>query len=717
MRKTSSNSNKKVMEEVLSNLFQKGETIKLAPDPPFSSSELKAYEWDINTTINYISEKLDLSQYATLLTQLKVTGSTFISIDEQYPLPGLTFTHPLHQIKFFSHAKRLRESIIRKAKDSRPNQLETWSPIHVASWLHIEQGKVKEACVCIRQHMSGDMLYRIAEGTSSSSSSLIADLKNNLTNENMQDLMKNIQSLVQSHPRGKVSEIKKENNQEEVEENHQKKKTKSTAMGKRRKNKEKNQENNIESNKEKHSLIETNELTKPEIPLPPDYATIDHINSKPPVLSEKNNTNQDKITQININLPSTTSSASKTDKQTSTVQEKPTNKPSEPSKQVNQSLQAINNQATNQIHEINQKLEQELQQNRQHFLHKIQSLQQIVEQHAETIGSLRQEAHVLKTNQTNVESQISLANNKTKDLIQKLIQDRDLATKQLEQVVQLYTLTTNKEEKELTKVLQTLKDDQQRNSLIIPSIPSISTSNINSNNTIQQQIRSLEKLNQAESIVSKPSNVSERDVSGVDHEGDSDLDDLAPSPRPSNPSNTSKSNAQTTLQSNLQSTIQPNTQIIPSQTVSQANLPKETLSSLVVLPTQTPLKHASMTLKQSDIKDTQQTQSITTLMQETIESDILLWKQLLSEYSVKPPVDDKANTSLDPFHITKQPPVTMIYKVSDSRQMFLQIAIKWIRLGQRMQQDITNKTKESGIFSLHFFIFFSYILVFSYIFF
>ncbi len=165
---------------------KKPEPIIMAPDQPFISPIYLADTWTNTLILQYFMEKLDLPQYYDIIKNLDIDGITFLSIHEELPLSGFTFTHNLHRTKVLAHTEKLREAVFKRVlkdrippsvklpggskskekvkenKEAKPviPPLEKWSVIEVATWLRKDKVRPPDSAV-FRSFDSHSVLYRI----------------------------------------------------------------------------------------------------------------------------------------------------------------------------------------------------------------------------------------------------------------------------------------------------------------------------------------------------------------------------------------------------------------------------------------------------------------------------------------------------------------------------------------------------------------------------
>eukprot|EP01033_Poteriospumella_lacustris_P010607 gene10607-7549_t len=149
------------VEATLHELLQlpSGEAVKIPAKVPFAELEEQAHTWSNATVQKFFALRLELMSAYDLMKDANLTGLDLVSMAEELPHPALPAElHPMHKIKIYVHAQRLRRKVIDHAKKTRPEAVADWDASHVASWLHIEQGDAVAAMAALRGQWTGATL-------------------------------------------------------------------------------------------------------------------------------------------------------------------------------------------------------------------------------------------------------------------------------------------------------------------------------------------------------------------------------------------------------------------------------------------------------------------------------------------------------------------------------------------------------------------------------
>jgi hypothetical protein len=149
------------VEATLHELLQlpSGEAVKIPVKVPFAELEEQAHTWSNATVQKFFALRLELMSAYDLMKDANLTGLDLVSMAEELPHPALPAElHPMHKIKIYVHAQRLRRKVIDHAKKTRPEAVADWDASHVASWLHIEQGDAVAAMAALRGQWTGATL-------------------------------------------------------------------------------------------------------------------------------------------------------------------------------------------------------------------------------------------------------------------------------------------------------------------------------------------------------------------------------------------------------------------------------------------------------------------------------------------------------------------------------------------------------------------------------
>lgn len=397
------------VQESLSKLFDtSGDKFRINSVSTFSYKERDAHKWDENIVKQYFTAKLDLPGYGDDILKNRINGSELISIDESFPHPVLKFQNPLHTLKVLSHVKDTRQRVLEHGKKTRPESLMEWEVSHVASWLHIEQGNAHASLIALRNQWTGITLLDInthhggARGWT------------NIPSEHQSTLLTAVQNLITTHqPKPTDTTI------------HNKKKNKKhlTAIKKRTKASLASSEDESE-----HVTGDPN--------LVPSTSKTPETNSSP----AKEVINVSKIVQASIIASTIADQAANDnpsyhfDRPISATKKKLKNKLKKSSLDDN----------IPQLPQTDPNLELELRQSekeREKFHEKLEFLHSIVEEHSSTINKLRTKSEQLQREKelTLLDFATLTSNSQLQNrLITTLTKDRDLAVKEVEKITRLF---------------------------------------------------------------------------------------------------------------------------------------------------------------------------------------------------------------------------------------------------------------------------------------
>ena len=102
---------------------------------------------------------------------------------------------------------------------------------------------------------------------------------------------------------------------------------------------------------------------------------------------------------------------------------------------------------------------------RKKFLNQIEKLRKTVKDHADSMEELREHAQILREENISIKNQqkqLLQDGNHNKELIQSLLYDRNIALKELENVILLYNDYTSRDRKNAIEELQLIAKDTQQ---------------------------------------------------------------------------------------------------------------------------------------------------------------------------------------------------------------------------------------------------------------
>lgn len=120
-------------ENTKEELFGGGDILRMPADKKFSRPEFLAFQWNSTIVLEYFVEKMDLVGYQEIICSHPIDGLVFLSLHEEFSISDLPARHPMHLLKIYAHAERLRRhcfEFLTKKPDSVPEYLEEWSTIH-----------------------------------------------------------------------------------------------------------------------------------------------------------------------------------------------------------------------------------------------------------------------------------------------------------------------------------------------------------------------------------------------------------------------------------------------------------------------------------------------------------------------------------------------------------------------------------------------------------
>lgn len=170
-------------------------SIKIPSDDVFANSESLSDQWDVEVTARYVADKMDFPQYEPLIKDSYIHGQAFISQHASLPLPGLDGIHPLHKIKFFSHAARLREAVLNRAATVEGKQAQYWAAADTAAWL-MKSGNISKLVpiLALRYNWCGTNLPTVLNDPSLNKKLSV------LSTSDAAQLVQSIMACIEAHP-------------------------------------------------------------------------------------------------------------------------------------------------------------------------------------------------------------------------------------------------------------------------------------------------------------------------------------------------------------------------------------------------------------------------------------------------------------------------------------------------------------------------------------
>jgi len=147
-------------------LFGGGDILRMPADKKFSRPEFLSFQWNSTIVLEYFVEKMDLVGYQEIICSHPIDGLVFLSLHEDFPISDLPARHPMHLLKIYAHAERLRRhcfEFLTKKPDGIPEYLEDWSIIHFSHFFAEQKHDLKAALIALRYHWSFQKLLSIFE--------------------------------------------------------------------------------------------------------------------------------------------------------------------------------------------------------------------------------------------------------------------------------------------------------------------------------------------------------------------------------------------------------------------------------------------------------------------------------------------------------------------------------------------------------------------------
>jgi len=478
--------------------LQPTKRIEMPASEKFPNAEDDANNWSISVMTKYLKEKLELPQYAESFKRHEIDGLKFISMNESN-FVAAEVGNKFHAMKLTSHAELLRELVLEKAHIDRPDSEVDWSVAHVAAWLTYDKCCPDTALCSLKAKLNG---YKLKDLTGKQAVSSIgaADLPEaESATVALDGLAKKVHaacvkedeknSKPETHTTAEDA-VAAESETEAGAKLKKKKKTK-TAIQKRR---EKQQQDEAGQPKEPHSS------TQDDLQDSDSELNIIRNDSLPAPEKKKGNTSNafsSAMSNIFAEVHDIASSAAvPATKPTAAVAQKT---PSEARHTVNENaygkvdlsetdrsaaMKAVKVPPANPENDLERELSdakfEEIQRGdqedpdvfrmegykkskeRKKFTSKIASLRKIVAEHAQTMHELREQAHILKSENLMIKEQQKMLlreGGASQELIATLVHDRNIALSELEKVVSLYDEHTSREREEVVRDLRSLARD------------------------------------------------------------------------------------------------------------------------------------------------------------------------------------------------------------------------------------------------------------------
>lgn len=478
--------------------LQPSKRIEIPASEKFPNAENDANSWSISVMTKYLKEKLELPQYAESFKRHEIGGLKFISMNESN-FVAAEVGNKFHAMKLASHAELLRELVLEKAHIDRPDSEVDWSVANVAAWLTYDKSCPETALCTLKAKLNG---YKLKDLTGQQAVSAVgaADLPEAESAISALDgLAKKVHAACEkedeknSKPETNPTVEDEAAVPSEAEEGAKlkKKKKNKTAIQKRR---EKQQQDEAGLPKEPHSTQDDLEGSDSEL-------NIIRNDSLPVPQKKKGNTSEafsSAMSNIFAEVHNVAGSAAvPATKPTATAAHET---PSDTRRVVDENaaygkvdLTETEKSAVKKTSSVppvtsGTNLERDLldakfeeiqrgdqedpdlfrmegykkSKERKKFTSKIASLRKIVAEHAQTMHELREQAHILKSENLMIKEQQKMLlreGGASQELIATLVHDRNIALSELEKVVSLYDEHTSREREEVVRDLRSLARD------------------------------------------------------------------------------------------------------------------------------------------------------------------------------------------------------------------------------------------------------------------
>lgn len=480
--------------------------IVVPPSAAFPNEESDAINWSVSVVLKYLKLKLELPQYIDNFKRFEVDGLKFLSLDENDVSVKLEISNKLHALKIVSHANSLRDLVMEKAQIERPNNVLDWNTAHFAAWLYYDKQcsqtsiqimKNKITPYKLKDTSSKDIIDAMKSSSVNSTDSSTEhesaiQALDELADKVHKEVSKEKTSSPIASPRinSDMNDIedfnKKENIKDEIPIRKKGKKSK-TAIQKRR---EKLKLETEQQETSEDALIVHN--TAYSSAMASILTGMSHVSdsrsSGMRAGGQSGSTTTDTGAPISISTTSTplTDRISATMSSSNTLASIPEVGEEEcPSKILSHSSteecpskirpsdhtkKSIVKETTapTPAHMSSLMKSTDMYTNsteRKKFLNQIEKLRKTVKDHADSMEELREHAQILREENISIKNQqkqLLQDGNHNKQLIQSLLYDRNIALKELENVILLYNDYTSRDRKNAIEELQLIAKDTQQ---------------------------------------------------------------------------------------------------------------------------------------------------------------------------------------------------------------------------------------------------------------
>jgi hypothetical protein len=698
------------MQSTLNKLLKVGKPIEIPAPPSFSGVSSDAHRWGIPMTSRYITEVLELPQYAEQFRRFELNGLSLISMDDDH-LGPIKFEHSLHCKKLLSHAQQLRESVLEKAAIQCPLSVYEWNTAHVAAWLTYKQACPNVGVHVLRNHIDGrrlldtendEELHKLMGSNSKEGEKALKALKQ-LVAENAH----------KNHPPplAEPSELTEPTEPASVKDRTTKKSKAKTAIARRRASEK------ISSG----AMNDDDEEDEPELIVIPS-TTLSKI--LPVIKEDDTHSPQQTESDHEANTLISETNDSKASKKG--------RKKKATSKSVSPPHQHSNDTDEHILAATNQQILDSLQgrqappvtslplpdsyssgHERKKFLEKISSLHETVEQHTVSMNQLH--AYAAKLKQENEyfqaeQKQLFLENSSSKQVIANLVADRNAAVGELEKVVGLYQTQSKREQELLRNDIHKLMNNKdqlayENNTLelnntlsrtaVANSSTGFDTQHViipppftqpvrDDSRIIHNELGSSIKnnLNRTAPAALQPSAVGRIFAPGGEgEEEDSDLDDGSPSEAQTRSKSTPRApSAAPAVGLSVTMPVAVGSSDNVTKQLSSHSPLKATSQSLRTSPppaTTTDSEHISSVEPQTQslVKEI----SLLAMVENSAQSERETWQRLINTYSYSKSAHNN------------------VTHIEDTRTLMGRISVLWVRLGLRMLRDAHFSETEKGL--------------------
>jgi hypothetical protein len=336
-----------------------------------------------------------------------------------------------------------------------------------------------------------------------------------------------------------------------------------------------------------------------------------------------------------------------------------------------------NNNSEETLSIQNNEFKEFLTEERKRFNQTIKQLQKMIEVHSKTITHLQEKSSTIeKENVKQRKDFMSLFSNQSQnqgELIQSLMQDRHLATNSVEKLVNLFS------ENQVNMLQLQQQHQMMQNSgtggMMMMS-PNMLATMMMMNQQQQQHPQAQQQYLQQQNNVPQQ----QKQPQLMSRTTDSDLDSVDPvleeALRRSLDGTTSPSKQQQILQQLHRNQSPPEQQQMMHERPSTAN------NKPLSLTNDSPLSMAKETLHNNTVLNEQKNSNeLQEIIEGTYKNDFKLWKQFFASYKL--PTEKMKSQNICNY-------------LKDTRQLLLQVSMKWLKLGKKMLSDFNHPSKSNG---------------------